>query len=181
MAEPFMGQISIVGFNFAPRGWAICDGRLLPIAQNTALFSLLGTTFGGDGRTTFGLPDLQGRAGVGVGTGPGLTPKTWGERLGVENVTLGLTEIASHTHNLGQNARVNGRTEDAGVTAPANNFLGAHEAYTTGQTAGNAPLHAGTLTGTTDNSGGGQQHNNMQPSLAMYTVIAITGLYPSRS
>ena len=95
MSEPFIGQIMMVGFNFAPRGWAFCDGQLLPIAQNTALFSLLGTTYGGDGRTTFGLPDLRGRVPIHPGTGPGLSQHRLGERGGQEQVALQQTEVAT--------------------------------------------------------------------------------------
>lgn len=100
--EPFLGQISTVGFNFAPRSWALCDGQLLPISQNTALFSLLGTTYGGDGRTSFGLPDLRGRSAVHVGNGPGLTPMTWGRKSGQENVTLGVRNMPAHNHTITQ-------------------------------------------------------------------------------
>ncbi|MEX1309383.1 MAG: tail fiber protein, partial [Candidatus Sulfomarinibacteraceae bacterium] len=99
MASPFIGQIQLFGFNFPPRGWAFCEGQLLAISSNTALFSLLGTTFGGDGRTTFGLPDLRGRSAVGVGNGPGLSSVSWGQRSGAENVTLNVNTLPSHTHS----------------------------------------------------------------------------------
>ena len=98
MAEPFIGQIQIFGFNFPPRGWSFCDGQLLPIAQNTALFSLLGTTFGGDGRTTFGLPDLRGRVAIHPGTGPGLPPVTWGQRGGAASTVLTTNQMPNHNH-----------------------------------------------------------------------------------
>src|SRR5690606_34266597 len=98
--EQLLGQIIMVGFNFAPRGWAFCDGRLLPIAQNTALFSLLGTTYGGNGQTTFALPDLRGRCAVGMGQGPGLSQRVQGEMSGTENVTLIQTQMPAHTHTL---------------------------------------------------------------------------------
>src|SRR4029453_7998397 len=98
MSEPFLGQIQAFGFNFAPRGWATCDGQILPIAQNTALFSLLGTTYGGNGVNTFGLPDLRGRVAVHQGNGPGLSPYVIGEVTGTESVTLILTQMAAHNH-----------------------------------------------------------------------------------
>ena len=100
MPNPFIGQVNYIGFNFAPRGWALCDGQLLPIASNTALFSLLGTAFGGDGRTTFALPDLRGRTPLGVGNGAGLNDVTWGQRGGSENVTLTVAQIPSHNHTI---------------------------------------------------------------------------------
>ena len=100
MSEPFIGQIMMVGFNFPPRGWAQCNGQLLPISSHTALFSLLGTTFGGDGRTSFGLPDLRGRIAKHIGQGPGLANVTWGQRGGRENVTLTIANMPSHTHTV---------------------------------------------------------------------------------
>jgi len=99
-SEPFLGEICWIGFNFAPRGWALCDGQLLSISQNDALFSLLGTTYGGDGRTTFGLPDLRGRSPIHVGQGPGLSNYQWGQKGGVETVTLTINQMPSHTHAI---------------------------------------------------------------------------------
>ena len=109
MSDPFIGEISLFASNFAPRGWALCDGQLLPISTNTALFALLGTTYGGDGRTTFGLPDLRGRLPVHAGTGPGLTQRRLGERSGVEQVTLSTTELPSHGHAVRGNSGVANR------------------------------------------------------------------------
>lgn len=137
--DPFIGQIDMYAFNFAPRGWAMCDGQLLPITQNTALFSLLGTTYGGDGRTTFGLPDLQGRTPMHVGVGPGLTPRWLGQATGVEQLALTLGQMPAHDHTLPPSSDVTGDT------------------------------------------GGGQPHTNMQPSLALHYIIALAGIYPTRN
>ena len=119
-SEPFIGEIMMFGGNFPPRNWAFCDGQLLPIAQNTALFSLLGTTYGGDGRTTFALPDLRGRVPVGVGSGPGLTPVSWGQRSGTETNTVTVNQLASHSHNLP--APANGPTPNTGGSQSINNM-----------------------------------------------------------
>src|SRR3546814_1398233 len=118
--EPFLGQIMMVGFNFAPRGWALCQGQLLPISQNQALFSLLGTTYGGDGRTTFALPDLRGRCAIGMGQGPGLANYTQGEMAGQENVTLISTQMPQHTHSLAASS-TNGTVSDPTNAVIANN------------------------------------------------------------
>src|SRR3546814_13601589 len=112
--EPFLGQIMMVGFNFAPRGWALCQGQLLPISQNSALFALLGTTYGGDGRTTFALPDLRGRCAIGMGQGPGLSAYQQGQMAGQENVTLIQTQIPTHTHYISAS------NADGTVTDPTN-------------------------------------------------------------
>ncbi|MHC4955882.1 MAG: phage tail protein, partial [Planctomycetota bacterium] len=120
-SEPFIGQIQQFGFNFPPRGWAHCDGQLLPISSNTALFSLLGTTFGGDGRTTFGLPDLRGRIAKHVGTGPGLSPVTWGQRGGAETVVLNTGNMPSHTHTA--TATLRGTSAAGNVEDPAGAVL----------------------------------------------------------
>src|SRR5215217_7886099 len=123
MSEPFIGQITQVGFTFAPRGWALCNGQILSIAQNTALFSLLGTTYGGNGQTTFALPDLRGRAPIGPGQGPGLSPRSLGEQSGTENVTLLQSQMPAHNHTVqsnkatndaATNSRPNGRVPAAG-------------------------------------------------------------------
>ena len=100
MSEPFLGEIRLFGFNFAPRGWSFCTGQLLPISQNSAVFSLLGTTFGGDGRTTFGVPDLRGRVAIGVGQGPGLSDRRWGQRGGAETTTLNVNQMPNHRHHI---------------------------------------------------------------------------------
>ncbi len=169
MSDPFLGELRIFGGNFAPRGWALCQGQLLSITQNTALFSLLGTTYGGNGTTTFALPDLQGRVPMGTGNGAGLSPRTLGESSGTENVTLNLTQIPAHSHQL------------TGTTAP----------QSTDQPGGASPSAGGyysTQTPTTamnpaaiGQAGGSQPHPNVQPSLALTFIIALEGIYPSQS
>ncbi|WP_217694743.1 phage tail protein [Algoriphagus marinus] len=180
--EPFIGQIMMFGGNFAPRGWALCHGQLLPIPENEALFSLLGTIYGGDGRTTFGLPDLRGRCAVGMGQGPGLTSRQQGSKLGQEEVTLTVSQMPSHTHQLMAN-NTDGNTND-----PANNTLAKESVIVErsapafpvngySSNAANVSMNASSV----GSSGGNLAHNNMQPSLTMNYVIALVGIYPSRS
>jgi microcystin-dependent protein len=170
--EPFIGQIMMVGFNFAPRGWAFCDGALLPINSNQALFSLLGTTYGGDGRTTFGLPDLRGRIAKHVGTGPGLSPVRWGERGGAENHTLTVAQMPQHTHSIGCNSSA------ADSDTPENGFPAVHEGGLEAfHTAANASMNALTAA----NTGGNRPFDIRNPYLGIYHVIALVGLFPSRS
>lgn len=174
MSDPFVAEIRMVPFNFPPRGWAWCDGQLLPIAQNTALFSLLGTTYGGNGVNNFGLPDLRGRAPLQPGQGPGLSDYQLGETGGAQNVTLLASEMPSHTHN----ALVGGV---AGQANPQSAAWGT----ATGRTppplyangAPNAPMAAGTFSP----SGGSQPHNNMSPYLTLYFIIAMQGIFPPRT
>lgn len=169
MSEPFIGEIRLFAFNFAPRGWALCDGQLLDIASHTALFSLLGTTYGGDGRTTFGLPDLRGRVAVHKGTGPGLTPRNMGQKAGVERVTLTIPELPPHRHSLVCAA------EAANQGKPAGNELAASNIY-------HAPTSDAVLAASSiGQTGGGQSHENMQPFLVANYCIALTGLFPSRN
>jgi microcystin-dependent protein len=156
-AEPFLGQILMVPYTFAPRGWANCEGQLLSIAQNTALFSLLGTTFGGDGQTTFALPDLRGRVPLHPGQGPGLSNRTLGESGGTESVTLTAAQIPQHAHTLPE-------VQVRGTGTPA---IGAAAGGDRG-------------TASTSEVGGSQPHNNMPPYLALRYVIALFGIYPSR-
>lgn len=166
MSEPFLAEIRIVGFNFAPRGWAFCDGQILPINQNQSLYSLLGTTYGGDGRTSFALPDMRGRTPIHVGNG-----HTQGQKSGEETHTLAVAEMPSHTHTA------HGTSADATTTTPTDNLL-ATSAGQYGAADGN------TLTMASDNianAGGGQAHNNMQPFLALNFCIALQGLFPSRN
>jgi len=174
MAEPFIGQIIMSGFNFAPRGYATCDGQLLSIAQNTALFSLLGTQFGGDGRVTFGLPDLRGRVPVHQGQGPGLTNRVMGEESGQETHTLISTEMPMHNH-LFSTTNVSGA-----LGTPNGNFLAA-------SSDSNVALYRPTADGSALNpqsiglAGGNQPHNNMQPYLVINFSIALEGIFPSRN
>lgn len=167
MSEPFLGQISIFGCNFAPRGWALCNGQLLPISQNTALFSILGTTFGGNGTTTFALPNLLDRAPMGVGAGPGLTPRELGEAGGSATHTLGLIEMPAHTHAQAVH------TSTATTGTPAANVSPA-------QTASAAYGAASNLVAMNDAVGGNQPHNNAQPYLGIYFAIAMQGIFPQR-
>lgn len=157
--------------NFAPRGWALCDGQILPISQNTALFSILGTTYGGDGRTTFALPDLRGRVPVHPGTGAGLTSYRLGQRGGVESVTLSPPQIPSHNHAMRGNS---GQPDESN---PENGFP-ANSAGT-----GEDLYHSSSNTsmGVTANAGGGQPHTNVQPFLCVNYIIALQGIFPSRS
>ncbi len=173
MSEPFIAEIRIFAGNFAPRGWAFCNGQLLPIAQNTSLFSLIGTTYGGDGRTTTALPDLQGRAPMHPGRGPGLSSRRLGERTGSETVALTVSTIPSHTHQMkGASTPSNSNAPSAAATLGRSTGGNAY-----GPATSTADMSAGTLA----NAGGGQPHNNMQPYLAINFIIALVGLYPSRS
>lgn len=176
MSEPFIAEIKIFAGNFAPRGYAFCDGQLLPIAQNTALFSLIGTTYGGDGRTTTALPDLQGRAPMHPGRGPGLTARRLGEKTGVKEVTISEAQMPSHTHTLRAKEDASGNTFDpSGTTAIA-------RVVPFGMYQGNVTSNLVDLSGSAvSGTGGNQSHNNEQPYLTLNFIIALTGLYPSRS
>ena len=171
MSEPFLGEISMFGFNFAPRGWAQCDGQILPINQNQSLYSLLGTTYGGDGRTSFGLPDLRGRVPIHPGTGTGLPPVTWGQKAGAETVALTPDQIPSHVHMQGSGDGATAKTPTANVTASKPRV--GPRVYT--PPANRTPLASDEL------AGGGQAHNNMQPYLVVNFCIALTGIFPSRN
>ena len=172
MSEPFIGCISIFGFNFAPRNWATCSGQLLPINQNQSLFSLLGTTYGGDGRTTFGLPDLRGRAPMHAGNGPGLSPRSLGQKLGDELVALNATQIPPHNHAaIGSSANATAATPQGNLAAPT---VGSFNVY--GDAANLTPGAAGQL-----GESGGQGHANMQPYNTLNFCIALSGTFPSRN
>ena len=169
MSNPFLGEIRLLPFNFAPRGWAFCQGQLLPINQNTALFSLLGTTYGGNGTTNFALPDLRGRVAVSSGQGPGLSNYVLGEQAGEENHTLITTEIPAHTHS----AACNG--EDSNSANPTNHFPASQATgYSTTAT---AVMNSGVI----GLAGGSQPHNNLPPYLALNYCIALQGIFPSRN
>jgi len=171
--DPFVAEIRIFPFNFAPKGWAWCDGQLLPLSQNTALFSLLGTTYGGDGKSNFALPDLQGRAPMHPGQGPGLSLHDLGETGGSETVSLLESEIPSHSHQLRADTLDAGDTNVVSATASfaqsANGTL-----Y---QAAGGTNLAPEALAP----AGGDQPHNNMQPYLTFYFNIALQGVFPPRT
>lgn len=179
--EPYLGNIVMFAGTFAPRGWAFCEGQLLPINQNQALFSILGTTYGGDGRTTFALPDLRGRAPVSAGNGPGLSDRRLGARFGVETVTLNTTQIPQHNHTASTTAQIAVST-DADTELNANgNVLANHlNAFNSSATPG-ASLAGASSTIVVANAGGSQSHNNMQPSVAIHYIIALQGLFPSRN
>jgi microcystin-dependent protein len=166
MSQPFLGEIKIVSFNFAPKGWAECNGQFLPINQNQALYSLYGTNFGGDGRTTFALPNLQGSVAMCTGAG-----HVTGERGGEIAHTLSLAEMPAHTHTL----TANGGAGTTGV--PAGNFLAdtVDKVYSTPQSL--TPLVAGTV----GNAGGSQAHNNMQPYTVLNFICALQGIFPSQN
>jgi microcystin-dependent protein len=174
MSEPFVAEIRIFAGNFAPRGWAFCNGQLLPISQNTALFSLIGTTYGGDGRSTTALPNLEGRTPMHPGRGPGLTSRRLGERGGVENVTLSEAEMPNHHHLLMATPELG---ELRGPSGQALARSSGATAYQTDASANLVDLASQAL----PNAGGSQSHNNMQPFMAMNFIIALVGLYPSRS
>ncbi len=171
MSEPFLAEIKIVGFNFAPRGWAFCDGQILPINQNQSLYSLLGTTYGGDGRTSFALPDIRGRTPIHVGSTTGVS-HTEGQKSGEETHTLSAAEMPQHDHVL--QATTNGantQSAQVGLLAESNPF----------------PIYANQSGGSSlasksiFNVGGGQAHQNMQPYLTVNYCIALRGLFPSRN
>ncbi len=169
MSEPFIAEIRIFAGNFAPRNWAFCDGQLLPVAQNTALFSLIGTTYGGDGRTTTALPNMQGRAPMHPGRGPGLTTRRLGERIGTNDVTLSAAQLPPHGHSLASFNNATSNTPSSSVGIGAAPVYGA---------ADNMVDMADSIIG---NAGGNQAHNNMQPFIGINFIIALQGLYPSRS
>lgn len=173
MADPFIAEIRIFPFNFAPKGWAWCNGQLLPLSQNTALFSLLGTTYGGDGKSTFGLPDLQGRAPMHPGQGPGLSLHDLGEMGGSETVCLIESEMPSHSHSLRANTLDIG---DSNIVSPTASFA-LSSGGTLYQSASNATLAGEALAP----AGGDQPHNNMMPYLTFYFCIALQGVYPPRT
>ncbi|MEO8362251.1 MAG: tail fiber protein [Vicinamibacteria bacterium] len=175
MSQQFLAEIKIVGFNFAPRGWAFCNGQIMPISQNTALFSLLGTNYGGNGTTTFGLPDLQARAPLAWGSGPGLTSRAVGEQGGNGTVMLTAAQLPSHNHPmLGDNT-------GGGLAGPTGHTWGQPGARTP------APLYRSgapniAMSGTAlAPTGGNGPHNNQSPYLALCFVIALQGIYPARN
>jgi microcystin-dependent protein len=175
MADPFVAEIRIFPFNFAPRGWAFCDGQLMPLSQNTALFSLLGTTYGGNGKSNFALPDLQGRAPMQPGQGPGLSLHDLGETGGSETVTLLESEIPAHSHAM------NGQNSNANLNDPAGAVLartfGGGNLYKTPSGASIATLSDQSLAP----AGGDQPHNNLMPYLTFYFCIALQGVFPPRT
>ena len=173
MADPFVAEIRIFPFNFAPKGWAWCDGQLMPLSQNTALFSLLGTTYGGNGKSNFALPDLQGRAPMHPGQGPGLSLHDLGETGGSDTVTLLESEIPAHSHQLRANANL------ANNRNPSGNVLARPVGGLVYQSTGGSPVSMAFES--LAPAGGDAPHNNMQPYLTFYFCIALQGVFPPRT
>ena len=173
MSEPFLGEIRMFAGNFAPRGWAFCDGQLLAVSSNDALFSLFGTIYGGDGRTTFGLPDLRGRVPIHQGSGPGLSPRNIGAKGGAEAVTVTAAQVPVHSHD-NQVSSVAG-----GSTNPDGEFIAASPGVRVYRPAPpNTTLNAGSVG---NDAGGGQPHGNIQPIQVVNFIVALVGTYPSRN
>lgn len=174
--EPFIAQIMLFGGNFAPRGWAFCDGQLLPISSNSALFSIIGTEFGGDGRTSFALPDLRGRVPMHAGTGRGLSPRRIGESIGAETVALVASQLPPHSHQMlvASAPAANNRAENDAI-GRSDIFVNTDRSDMTTQPL--IPLNDRTIGSTGD----GQRHENMQPTLCINYIIALQGHFPSRS
>ena len=175
MSEPFVREIRMFAGNFAPRGWAFCDGQLLAVSQNDALFSLLGTIYGGDGRTTFGLPDMRGRLPIHAGHGPGLSERRLGAKAGQEHVTLTVNQLPSHTHTM------QAATEIGTAATPQSNVLARVTAgnpyFSSAAVAPTANMAAASIAST----GGSQSHTNLLPYLCVHFIIALFGIYPSRT
>lgn len=172
MSEPFVGEIRMFAGNFAPRGWAFCDGQLLAVSQNDALFSLLGTIYGGDGRTTFGLPDLRGRIPLHAGHGPGLSDRRLGSKSGAEKVTLTVNQLPSHTHPA------QASNDTANELQPASNRVPA-QALTADLYQSNDPV-VEMNPAAVSHVGGSRSHTNLMPFLCVHFIIALVGIYPSR-
>ena len=173
MSEPFLAEVRMVGFNFAPRGWAFCDGQILPINQNQSLYSLLGTTYGGDGRTSFALPDMRGRVPMHVGNG-----HREGQKSGEETHTLSIAEMPEHTHTAQASSQPGNSPLPSDNTGPNVLASSLNEAYRDLTSPGDfVTMRSGTIA----NVGGGQAHDNMQPYLAINFCIALQGLFPSRN
>ena len=175
MSNPFLAEVRIFTGNFAPKGWALCDGQLLPISQNTALFSLLGTTYGGNGTSNFALPNIQGCAPMQAGQGPGLSLRDLGETAGEQTVTLLQTEMPAHSHTA-QAATTPGQNDPA-ANAWASGAKGFGSLYSPSVTASNVPMSPFA----TSVAGGNLPHNNMMPFLGLTFIIALQGVFPARS
>ena len=173
MSEPFLGQMCAFGFNFAPRGWAFCNGQILPIAQNTALFALLGTTYGGNGQTTFALPNLQSRVNIHFGQGPGLSNYDLGQQAGTETVTLTTNNLAAHAHTFAQPCV----DDDATGGIPTGKSLATSANNIYASPAGTATM----APGNTGIAGGNQPFGILPPYLAINWCIALEGIFPSRN
>lgn len=170
MSQPFIGEIRMFGGSFAPAGWAFCDGQLMAIAENDALFTLIGTTYGGDGQQTFGIPDLRGRVPAHMGTGPGLSTRVIGEVSGVETVTLTVQQIPQHTH-IPQASTLNGNQ-----SSPLNHIWAQSEARQFANVAASQPMSQSVAP-----VGGSQPHDNVMPFLTISFIISLFGVFPSQS
>jgi microcystin-dependent protein len=170
MSECFIGEIRIFGGNYAPMDWAVCDGQTLTIAQNDVLYSLIGTTYGGDGQTNFKLPDLRGRIPVHMGQGPGLTPRTTGQSIGAEQVILGASDMPAHTHVA------QGNSSAGTQSSPENGVWAASSLNQFSANTATAAMNTAALA----SAGGGQSHDNLMPYLCINFIIALSGIYPSR-
>jgi microcystin-dependent protein len=171
-SEPFIGQIAVVAFNFAPNGWMKCEGQLLQINQHGALFALLGTQYGGNGQTTFALPDLRGRVIAGTGSGPGLSPRSIGETVGTENNTLTVAQLPAHSHSVAAVTTEGNQNSPTGNLPADTKLLDKEYSNATANT-----TMKSTMIG---NTGNGQAVNNIQPSLVLTYIIATEGVFPSR-
>lgn len=178
--DPIIGFITLFAGNYAPNGWAFCEGQLLPISENDALFSLIGTIYGGDGQTTFALPDLRGRVLIHAGQGPGLSPYQIGQMSGVENVTLNSSQIPVHNHSLIAK-NIHGTSADPANRMIAKDLIEVARNNSLEAKSFGTDTPAAMATGSISNSGGGQPHSNRMPSLALNYIIALYGIYPSRS
>jgi len=178
--EGFIGEVKMFAGNFSPKNWAFCEGQLLPISQNQSLFSLLGTIYGGDGRSSFGLPDLRGRNPIGPGQGPGLSNYNLGARPGVETVTLKETQVPAHTYTA--TVTVNADSDAGNSTSPSGTVWANHteEIHAYGNTQ-NTTMAANAVAVSNANAGGGEAHENRPPQLAIYYIICLEGIYPSRN
>ena len=172
MSEPFLSEIKLVSFNFAPKGWALCNGQFLPINQNQALFSLLGTTYGGNGQTNFALPNLRGRAPIHEGSG-----HTLGEAAGSSAVTLNIQQLPTHPHTLTSNLCIGGQVVNAALGDPTGNYWANNGKAQYSTSAPDASMHPSAVT----NVGGSQPHTNMQPYLVLNFCIALQGIFPSQT
>jgi microcystin-dependent protein len=172
MSEPFVGEIRMFAGNFAPRGWAFCDGQLLAVSQNDALFSLFGTIYGGDGRTTFGLPDMRGRIPLHQGQGPGLSSRRLGSKGGSETETLTTNQLPSHSHTLEANTR------SPNMRAPEGNVLS--DPNPAGRIYDAVAQDASAATTSIANTGGSRSHTNLMPTICVNFIVALFGIYPSR-
>jgi microcystin-dependent protein len=189
MSEPFLGEIRMVGFNFAPRGWALCNGQIMAISTNTALFSLLGTTYGGNGQTTFGLPNLQGRFPMHAGSGPGLSPRTLGEMSGTENVTIINAQMPMHTHPIAGSVSVPASSAPGTASAPASGLHLGQVVDPSGTVTDLALYNnvasdvalAATVSLQAGIAGGSQPLPIMNPFLVVNFIIATEGIFPSRN